>query len=135
MDDRELNRERRSNLVLRTLATGIPCTALGIILLMMWGLSAQAGQSNFWLTLIGIVGFTLLLPTMLLGYVVEASGGFGPVAETVAMIGAQFIGYFGVVYGIQKFQEHQYRFSLRALLIAITAVAIALSIIAWGANR
>jgi hypothetical protein len=135
MDDQGISRAGGGGqLVLWTLVAGIPGTILGFVLVMMWGLSAQAGHEGFWLNLAGIVGFILLLPIMLLGYLVEAVGGLGMTAETILMVVAQFFGYFGLVCGIRQFREHHYQFSLRALLITITTVAIILGLIAWGAN-
>jgi hypothetical protein len=117
------------SLILRTLVLCIPCTGVGYFSIMAWGINAQAGRENALLTTLGIAGYILLLPTMLLGYLTEAVGGFGMAAETLLMFAAQFAGYFALVWGLSKIH---WRFSLRTLLIAMTVAAVALGLVVWA---
>jgi len=94
---------------------------VGYFLLMAWGVNGQMGNRGTLLDVCGVVGFVLLLPSMLLGYVMEFVGaGFGMAAETALMLIAQFSGYFVLVCGISLFPK---QFSLKTLFMAITAIA------------
>lgn len=83
-------------LIIHTLAVGILSSVVGFLIIMTWGLSAQAGEHDLVLTIAGIVGYIVMLPTMLLGYALEGAK-LGDSIGTAFALMAQFIGYFGVV--------------------------------------
>jgi hypothetical protein len=62
------------------------------------GINWQMGHTNVGVLIVGVIGFVLLLPTILLGYAVEALGGFGMTVETLLMFVAQAVGYFGMIW-------------------------------------
>lgn len=80
------------------------------------------------------MGLIFLLPSLLLAFLIKPFGGLGMDTEGVLMCVVQFLGYFGLVWGIGRFRDGRYRFSLRGLLIIMTFSAIAAALIAWAIN-
>lgn len=137
MDDADEQNGDEPDIVLRALLVSVLCSLLGFMLLMIWGSNGRASSDSALGLAAGVIGFGLLLPTMLLGFLIEiigdAIGGStdGSGAMVLAIV-AQFCWYYAVVWVATNVP---FRFSLRTMFVATTLATAMLGIIVWLMRR